>query len=210
MKKKQALIIILIGSAIILLGYYLRLKMFSSFPAIGDTQDEIKYAFNGLSLIKEGVPQSWSWREEYGNFPIVKIRNNPYRLVKPYFDNPPLFALIMGQSFVLSSPLPLAENFLITLSLAALLSFQKAKNKLHRLIPLATLGSCLVFFTIMSGPSKGWYRFPFYPFLSWAMATISLQPIKRPKFFSFFFFLTIPFFSSYSSGTGEFLVLAKL
>lgn len=172
------LLVVILGLAISFLGYRLREKHFSAFPVINDTADEYKYAFNGISLIKNGVPESWSWWDNYGEFPVVRLRNMDFRMVKPYFDEPPLFGLLMGSyaisegmdshekvdpgvlrwpmlklgavnvfllfllvyfcaglseavlasllyatvpTMVLSSRLPLAENFMVTLSLAALL-----------------------------------------------------------------------------------------
>ena len=370
---------------IVHLGYHLRLQQFSAFPAVGDTQDEVKYAFNGLNLIKKGTPESWSWWDNYGNFPVVNIRDNPYRLVKPYFDDPPIFALIMGgyslyqgmdtlekvdvgvlrwpmlklgalnilllftlvyltvnfktailsslfyatiPTIVLSSRLPLAENFLVTLSLSSLLfahfylkkkkviylilanlvcfiapltkqtglyvpfaliflffahkryyaclttfltmllsvlawfgyglyydwdlfihlqsifsgreirqpttiinlfdTFRigekpmatsglllwgwisiislgrtKYKEKFSKLIPLVSLASYLVLFSIMSGHNKGWYRIPFYPFLAWAMGVNLVQIISNPDFLSSFFFIALAFFQSFVFGSGE-------
>ncbi|MBM3205310.1 hypothetical protein FJZ41_00460 [Candidatus Shapirobacteria bacterium] len=383
---KKIILILIIGFLITFLAYHLRLQQFFSFPPVGDTEDEVKYAFNGLSLIKKGVPESWSWWDDYGQFETLHIRNSEYRLVKPYFDDPPGFALLSGgyalskgmdtyekveagalrwpmlklgalnvfllfllvflvsgfwpavigglfyatiPTFVLSSRLPLAENFLVTLSLTSLLlllwylkknsklililcsliaasailvkqtglfipmslvfllwahkktkaalisglfglfflglwygygayydwslfvhlqgvfsgrginlpkmimhffdtpriaekmmsidgwliwgwislvifSFwRNAKEKLSRLIPLVAVGSYLVLFAIMSGHLKGWYRFPFYPFLAWAMAVGLVELFKQPRFVYAFFWLTIPGFASLIAGTGE-------
>ncbi|MGI5826330.1 MAG: glycosyltransferase family 39 protein [Patescibacteria group bacterium] len=184
------ILVIALGLAISFLGYRLREKHFSAFPTINDTGDEYKYAFNGISLIKNGVPESWSWWDNYGEFPVVRLGNMDFRMVKPYFDEPPLFSLLMGSyamsegmdsyekvdpgalrwpmlklgtvnvfllfllvyfcaglseavlasllyatipTMVLSSRLPLAENFMVTLSLAALLLlllFVKTNSKL--------------------------------------------------------------------------------
>jgi hypothetical protein len=93
---QKIIFVILVGVAIAFLGYILRLQQFSSFPPVGDTEDEVKYAFNGLSLIQKKVPESWSWYDDYGQFETLHIRNSNYRLVKPYFDDPPLFALLSG------------------------------------------------------------------------------------------------------------------
>ena len=93
---KKIILVVLVGMAIAFLGYFLRLQQFSSFPPVGDTEDEVKYAFNGLSLIQKKVPESWSWYDDYGDFSTLHIRNSNYRLVKPYFDDPPLFALLSG------------------------------------------------------------------------------------------------------------------
>lgn len=192
---------ITIGLIIACFGYFLRLQHFSDFPPINDTRDEYKYAFNGISLLKYGFPQSWSWFDAYKDFKITNIRGSEYRLVKPYFDDPPLFGLIMGAysiskgmdsydkvdsgalrwpmlklaslniillfivvylwvnlptailssvlyatipNFILSSRLPLAENFLVTLSLVclALLHFSLRNKVRLSLFILSLLSGC--------------------------------------------------------------------
>lgn len=92
----RLVLVVLLGLAIAFLGYQLRKQQFSSFPPINDTGDEYKYAFNGISLIKKGVPESWSWWDNYGEFPLKNFRGTQFRMVKPYFDEPPLFGLMMG------------------------------------------------------------------------------------------------------------------
>lgn len=370
------------------LGYYLRLNKFYHFPPVNDTADEYKYAFNGISLIKNKMPESWSWYDDYGEFPVKDIRGSNYRMVKPYFDDPPLFGLIMGSyaiskgmdsyekvdsgalrwpmlklgalnvfllflliyftggffeavigallyatipTIVLTSRLPFAENMITTLCLSSLLltiyyvkknnravllllslisasallmkqtgvflpaaiflllmkekkpqgavmvilatilsvgvwllygyyynwslfihmqslasgreillplmiihlfdtfritekmmstdgiiiwgwlsviivSFvEKIKGKIknqkdYLVIPLWTY---LVFFAVMSGHLKGWYRIPFYPFLCWSMALVFVEMFRKPRILSVFFFVTLSLFAGFIGGTGE-------
>lgn len=380
---------ILTAVAISALGYFLRTYQFNFFPPIGDTEDELKAVFNGVNLIQIGVPRSWSWFEEYGDFPTVRIRNDNFRIVEPWFDEPPLFSLIIGSyainkgmttlesidqgalrwpmiklaalnifllfiliyilrnfleatigslifatdpTMILGSRFPMSENMIVTvmlLSLILLVIFvrknswlalilagiigssaflmkttgifvpvsliclllatkkfkgaiivsaflliavivflaygyhynwdlfvkltsiysgreltspsniiqlfsvfrigekpmgfdgwliwgwisavafslfvkpsDKERTALSWLILPVVLGSYLVFFSIMSGHTKGWYRFPFYPFISWAAATFIIEIIKNPRFLLNLFFISIPVFSSYIYGTG--------
>lgn len=196
----KLILILAIGAAISFLGYKLRLQQFSSFPPINDTGDEYKYAFNGISLIKNGVPESWSWWDDYGKFPVKTFRGTRFRMVKPYFDEPPLFGLFMGSyaiskgmdyydkvdagalrwpmlkigalnifllfiliylvsglkeavlasllyatipTIVLSSRMPLAENFLITLLLFCLICLQFFLQNNSK--------SLLLLFSVLSG-----------------------------------------------------------
>lgn len=384
--KRKQIIVLFSGILIALLAYHLRLQKFYFFPPVNDTGDEYKYAFNGISLIKKGVPESWSWFEDYKNYQLFDFRGTRFRMVKPYFEDPPLFGLIMGSyaiskgmdgyekvdagalrwpmiklgalnvfllfflvyflagfweavcsgllyatipSIVLSSRLPLAENFLITLTLSSLILFflnskanskilslllylisgsailvkqtgiflpvaiiflflaskknkmalqlgiftlfffliwigygyyydwslflhmigvfsgreirlpsmiinlfdtfrisekmmstdgiiiwgwisviinsflEKRKQKFYNLVFPTLVISYLVFFSIMSGHAKGWYRFPFHPFLSWAIAAVFIDLVNKPKLIISFFFMAIAFFSSLISGTGE-------
>lgn len=384
---KRNILILFIGFLIALLGFFLRLQKFESFPPAGDTLDELKSAFSGVNLIQLGIPKSWSWFDEYGNFPVTHIRNADFRIVEPWFDEPPLFGLIIGSyaiskgmdslekidagalrypmlklaalnifllfflifilkrpveailasliyatepTMVLGSRLPVAENLIVTTSLITLIltvlyfnkgkwwilalasvvaassiqlkstgifvpgalililiSFKKFKetsmalifliislaawffygyiynfqlfltlisvssgrellqptniinlfevfrigektmsvdgwivwgwvavvvysfidkreNKLNKLILPVTLGSYLIFFMIMSGHLKGWYRLPFYPFLSWASAVLFIETFRNPRLLLSIFFLSIPVASSYIYGTGEY------
>lgn len=378
--------ILLVGILIAILGYNLRHHQFFHFPPLLDTHDELKAVFNGISLIKSGVPRSWSWFEVYGNFPIVTIRGSEYAIVEPWFEEPPLFSLIAGgyaivrgmdtfekvepavmrtpmvwlgalnvfllfllvylirgpleasvasliyatiPTFVLGSRMPLSENMITTsmlLSLVLLVYYLKNpkkwliyltaligssaflmkqpgifvpisliglcfalkkkegaiifstlavfiigwllygyyynwdlfvkmifaqsgrelfmpsqiinllqvfrigetamstdgwivwgwicvivysfirwkdENLLSKLVLPVTVGSYLVFFSIMSGHNKGWYRFPFYPFLAWASAAVFISSVKNPRFLATLFFIGVPFSSSYIYGNGE-------
>lgn len=380
-------IILLVGILIAILGYNLRYHQFFHFPPLLDTHDELKAVFNGVSLIKSGVPRSWSWFDVYGYFPIVNFRGNEYAIVEPWFEEPPLFSLIVGSyaiargmdtfekidpavmrspmlwlgalnifllfylvylirgpleasiaslvyatvpTFVLGSRLPISENMITTSMLLSLVLFVaylkkpkkwiivltaligssaflmkqsgifvpislvllflafkkkegaiifltlaifivgylfygfyynwdlfvkmisaqsgrelsnpgqiinlfevfriaesamstdgwivwgwicvtaysfirwKDKNLLSKLVLPVTIGSYLVFFSIMSGHNKGWYRFPFYPFLAWASAAVFIESVKNPRFLATLFFIGIPFSSSYIYGNGEY------
>lgn len=382
----RPLLVLSICLAICYLGYTLLSKNYDSYPAIGDTYDEFKAPFNGISLLKNGYPESWSWYPYYGDFPIVDINNSNFRLVKPWFDEPPLFSYLAGveairkkmetpyqvnigilrfsmlkiavlnifllfflvylnsglveaifagliystvPTFILSMRLPVSDGMVATFTLltmlfltlflrkksytffvfslifssaslhlkstgvfvpvalsAILLSQKKYKELLitiistvislslwfwygyhfgweiflkimqvssgrelfsptviinlfqtfrigekpmgfdawiiwgwisviifsfvnkkntstfsHLILPV-TIGSYLVFFSIMSGHIKGWYRLPFYPFLSWASSFIILRAIRKPTPLSTFFFICLPFFSSYIYGNG--------
>jgi len=94
--KKSLIVTIFLGIVISLFGYYLRVQQFSHFPPVGDTADEVKAIFNGVNLIQDGIPRSWSNFAEYGDQKFQFIRNTDYRIVEPWFDEPPVFALITG------------------------------------------------------------------------------------------------------------------
>lgn len=82
---------------VLLLGLLLRLHNYNIYPQRGASADEYAFAFLGISLIKEKVPTAWS------AFPVYKdhlthltIRNLYFPIVKPYFDHPPLYGLVVG------------------------------------------------------------------------------------------------------------------
>jgi 4-amino-4-deoxy-L-arabinose transferase-like glycosyltransferase len=380
------LLIIFLALGLARLANVLLRKDYAFYPAIGDTFDEYKAPFNGLSLIKKGYPQSWSWYQHYGEFPVIEINDSPFRLVKPWFDEPALFSLMAGAeslrfgmeepwqvditklrhsmvkvgtinvillfflvlfnsgllpaitsgliyatvpTFVLSQRLPVSDAMLATFTLISMLFltlyFQR-KNFLYCLISLIfassalhlkstgvfvpvaisallfsqkkyrpfflslflttislgawfyygyhfgweiflktlevssgrelfsptiiinlfhtfrigekvmgvdgwilwgwisvvvssfffkkknptfanlvlpiTLICYLTFFSIMSGHIKGWYRLPFYPFLSWASALLIIKILQKPQPLAILFFLGLAFFSSFIYGHG--------
>ena len=49
-----------------------------------------------MTLLDEGVPRSWSWMPAYGEVPSTVWQGDHYRLVKPWFDHPPLYPLYVG------------------------------------------------------------------------------------------------------------------
>ena len=102
---------------IISLGNFLRFKNYAVIPHPGETADEYGFAWAGLSLIKEGIPESWSGVESvtrakgsaaipYKNIEKEKINVDniydneptrpPFSIAKPWFDKPPGFALLVG------------------------------------------------------------------------------------------------------------------
>lgn len=379
---------VFLGVIIASIGYKLQLRQFGDFPPPNDTYDEYKAPFNGISLLTKGKPISWSWWEDYGKFPVVQVRNNQFRLVEPWFDEPPLFSLAMGgyaiskgittleqvdvgvfrypmaklgflnilmlfliiyllgkpgtaivasliyattPTMAMAARLPISDNFVATLSLLSallLVLYRKTKargwmiamaiaaaaatlvkstglfvpagiifvmlavkdrraaittagttlaamaiwlaygwhynwdvfwkifavssgRELYRpgnilylfniyrigesvasvdgwliwgwmgiaawtflgkkeqrtnenLILPAMMGAYLVFFSVMSGHAKGWYRDPFYPYLAWAGAELIVALIQNPNFLGSIMFLAVPVASSWIWGTGKY------
>lgn len=91
----------------------------------------------------------------------------------------------------------------ISVILYSFINIKKEESLLSKLVLPIAIGSYLVFFSIMSGHSKGWYRLPFYPFLAWAAASVFLEAVKNPRFLLTLFFIAIPISSSYIYGSGE-------
>jgi len=382
----KVIVVLFSGLFISYLGFKLRLKDYAIYPVVGDTYDEHKAPFNGIGLLRDGIPTSWSWYPNYTDTPPRYINGGIFRLVKPWFDEPPLFSLMAGAygltqkikdfdkvdiylyrhpmvyvnafnilllffliylvsgfweavaagliyasvpTMVLSSRLPISDNmvatftlisllftvlylktnskfFLFLLSLFSALSLQlkstgvyvpvactvilwsqkkfkpsmaiifativslilwfaygyyynwnlflaimqnssgrelfaptviinllhsfrigekvmgidgwiiwgwiatasycflkspKKQTLRHFILPI-TIASYLVFFSIMSGHVKGWYRLPFYPLIAWASGSTLVRLIKSPSILPFFFFVSFAFFSSYVYGHG--------
>lgn len=79
----------------------------------------------------------------------------------------------------------------------SLLNHKTFKDNLSKLALPIFIGSYLILFSIMSGHIKGWYRFPFYPFLSWASASFFLYILRDPSLLTSLFFISIPVSSAY-------------
>src|SRR3989338_10877768 len=82
--------------SILLLGFFIRVHNYSIYPQRGATSDEYTYSFLGVSLLKEGIPISWSNFSVYKNKYDMTIRDLYFPIVYPYFDHPPLNGLLVG------------------------------------------------------------------------------------------------------------------
>ncbi len=106
-KKAVSFTTLLILVLILLFGNYLRNYNYSTVPHPGEVADEYVFAWAGLSLIKTGTPESWTGvastypnhRQEYINVDQILEKDStrpPFSLVKPWFDKPLGFALLIG------------------------------------------------------------------------------------------------------------------
>lgn len=104
MKKFLAIVFLL---AILFLGNFLRKSNYASVPHPGESADEYGFAWAGISLIEKKIPESWTTLE--GLYPsydyrIINVDNlydhdknkAPFVIVKPWFEKPPLFSLLIG------------------------------------------------------------------------------------------------------------------
>lgn len=82
--------------AIFVLAMSLRAHHFADYPRHNQTADEYAWTWAGMTLLATGVPRSWSWLPGYQDPEMVTWRGNSYRMVSPWLDHPPLFALAMG------------------------------------------------------------------------------------------------------------------
>jgi Dolichyl-phosphate-mannose-protein mannosyltransferase/PA14 domain len=116
---------------ILILAALLRFHDYALVPFHHETADEYQHAWDGWHLLSEGVPAAWStFPDRYPASAVADFRwfGDPYVLVKPYFDHPPLFSVLVGivdalagaPSF-LSCRLPVMRLVPITLSLLGLL-----------------------------------------------------------------------------------------
>ncbi len=84
---------------ILLLAALLRFHDYALVPFHHETADEYQHAWEGWNLLHEGTPASWSaFPDRYPQERVREFRwfGDPYALVWPYFDHPPLFSVLVG------------------------------------------------------------------------------------------------------------------
>ena len=86
-------------AAIVILAGLLRLDDYALVPFHHETADEYQHAWEGWHLLHKGYPASWStFPDRYPTDQVQTFRwfGDPYALVRPYFDHPPLFSISIG------------------------------------------------------------------------------------------------------------------
>lgn len=87
---------------LLILAFVLRWHQYSTYPQRGATSDEYAFAFQGISLLTRGVPIAWSAIPLYKAVEHLTIDGLYFPIVRPYFDHPPLFGLLVGTWSILS------------------------------------------------------------------------------------------------------------
>ena len=81
---------------IILLGFVLRAHNLNTWPRLGATFDEYAWTWQGINLIQDHVPKSWSPHKEYSDKKYVEYQKTAFWIATPYLEHPPLFGLVAG------------------------------------------------------------------------------------------------------------------
>ncbi|HWF58666.1 MAG TPA: glycosyltransferase family 39 protein [Candidatus Dormibacteraeota bacterium] len=93
----------MVAVAILATALGLRLHGYTSDPAPGANYDGLGWAWQGQSLLLQHYPQAWSWQSSYHPTVFLAQPNHIFLpVVAPYFDHPPLFALVVGGLAVLA------------------------------------------------------------------------------------------------------------
>ena len=87
---------------ILVLGFFLRSNNLNTWPRQGATFDEYAWTWQGISLIKNRVPTSWSPHPQYKNFKDVVYQKTHFRMVTPFLEHPPVFGLVAGSFAILN------------------------------------------------------------------------------------------------------------
>jgi 4-amino-4-deoxy-L-arabinose transferase-like glycosyltransferase len=83
-------------AAIVAIATALRFHDYTAAPKLSDNQDELGWAWSGLTLITKHVPYSWSYLPSYKGVTNLVANGTTYPIVHPWFDHPPLFSLVVG------------------------------------------------------------------------------------------------------------------
>jgi 4-amino-4-deoxy-L-arabinose transferase-like glycosyltransferase len=78
------------------LGAFLRFHDYTLAPVQADNQDELAWAWAGLTLITRHVPYSWSYLPSYHDIVPLEYAGTTFPIIHPYLDHPPLFNLLVG------------------------------------------------------------------------------------------------------------------
>jgi 4-amino-4-deoxy-L-arabinose transferase-like glycosyltransferase len=120
---------------LVVIGLGLRLQGYTEAPKPADNVDDLAWAWAGISLWEEHVPTAWSYQPAYrSHFTLVAPGTGRVLPgVRPWFDHPPGFALLIGGFSMLAGErefsqvtagvvrLPVIGLSLLTLVLAYLL-----------------------------------------------------------------------------------------
>lgn len=87
---------IIVVVCLLFLALALRFHNYSVYPQRGATSDEYAFAFQGISLLTQGVPAAWSAIPLYKNLTHLTLDGLYFPIVQPYLDHPPLFGLLIG------------------------------------------------------------------------------------------------------------------
>jgi len=82
---------------ILLLGFFLRSNNLYTWPRLGATFDEYAWVWQGISIIQNHAPTSWSPHPQYARARDITYQHVHFRLVTPYLEHPPLFGLVAGE-----------------------------------------------------------------------------------------------------------------
>lgn len=121
MKKNYFFYLIII--AVALFGLFLRFNHYESVPPFEETKDEFIYPWVGMSLLKTGVPVSWSPYSYPTHYPL-KAWGTSFSMVSPYIEKPFFYSLVVGSFAMLRGESEFTDVRLSTIRLIPLaLSF---------------------------------------------------------------------------------------
>lgn len=114
MGKKQFYVLL---ALIAVLGIFLRLVSYDRTPPFGETRDEFIYPWAGITLLQTGAPSTWSDFAAYTDAYPASFWGMSFRMITPWLDKPPLYALLTGTTELLFGHTQFGDVQLTTLRL---------------------------------------------------------------------------------------------
>ncbi len=102
MKKNKNKLFLILCVSIIIVGFLLRFHNYNVWPRLGATFDEYAWTWQGMNLIQQGVPISWSPHPQYANSQSIIYQQTHFRIVRPFLEHPPLFGIVAGGFAILN------------------------------------------------------------------------------------------------------------
>ncbi|HMS22629.1 MAG TPA: glycosyltransferase family 39 protein [Candidatus Levybacteria bacterium] len=102
MKKNKNKLFLILCVSIIIVGFLLRFHNYNVWPRLGATFDEYAWTWQGMNLIQQGVPISWSPHPQYANSQSIVYQQTHFRIVRPFLEHPPLFGIVAGGFAILN------------------------------------------------------------------------------------------------------------
>lgn len=102
MKKNKNKLFFILCVSIIIVGFLLRFHNYNVWPRLGATFDEYAWTWQGMNLIQQGVPISWSPHPQYVNSQSIIYQQTHFRIVRPFLEHPPLFGIVAGGFAILN------------------------------------------------------------------------------------------------------------
>ena len=98
-RRRRLLLAVTLALCALGLGY--RAMDYDVMPETFENPDELFAEWNGFGLLTDGTTQGWSlWPEAYGDLVEVEhfsyFRERPVRIIRPYFEHPPLLHVMVG------------------------------------------------------------------------------------------------------------------
>ncbi len=92
---------VLAAAVLVLMAGGLRLYEYSAAPDFRENMDELFAAWNGWQLLEDGTTRGWTlWPGRYGPGTtreyVTYWRKRPVPVIRPYFEHPPLFHVLVG------------------------------------------------------------------------------------------------------------------
>jgi hypothetical protein len=90
-------LVVIAWCALFALYLGVRLYHLDQAPPRSQTEDEYAWTWGGMTLLQTGTPKAWSMLKAYAERRHnVNWRDHKYRMVEPWLDHPPLYAMYAG------------------------------------------------------------------------------------------------------------------